>query len=278
MCIRDRALSPQGIVAMRERVAQIITEREYLIAALQEIPCVEQVFDSETDTGEFVINLVNKRLVRATDYCGVKSGRDVDKFKETRLTPQASRYVKAPGVEESPVNIECKVVEVKELGSHDMFIAKVMGVTIDNRYMDGRGKFNLNMSGLVSYSHGEYFELGKKLGSFGSVSYTHLLIENGARAGAPRVFGHIDGGLHSPVIGSPFLKFRCIGISQDASVPVGSQIRVPFQGGGDAVFKFPDSGHLIFKGDGCFFHIGCVYGQKGFGVCFLRHTDCDGCF
>lgn len=119
------------------------------------------------DTGEFVINLVNKRLVRATDYCGVKSGRDVDKFKETRLTPQASRYVKAPGVEESPVNIECKVVEVKELGSHDMFIAKVMGVTIDNQYMDDRGKFNLNASGLVSYSHGEYFELGKKLGSFG---------------------------------------------------------------------------------------------------------------
>ena len=100
------------------------------------------------DTGEFVINLVNKRLVRATDYCGVKSGRDVDKFKETRLTPQASRYVKAPG-------------------SHDMFIAKVMGVTIDNQYMDDRGKFNLNASGLVSYSHGEYFELGKKLGSFG---------------------------------------------------------------------------------------------------------------
>lgn len=119
------------------------------------------------DTGEFVINLVNKRLVRATDYCGVKSGRDVDKFKETRLTPQASRYVKAPGVEESPVNIECRVAEVKELGSHDMFIAKVMGVTIDNQYMDDRGKFNLNASGLVSYSHGEYFELGKKLGSFG---------------------------------------------------------------------------------------------------------------
>ena len=119
------------------------------------------------ETGEFVINLVNKRLVRATDYCGVRSGRDVDKFKETRLTPQASRYVKAPGVEESPVNIECKVVEVKELGSHDMFIAQVLGVTIDNQYMDDRGKFNLNASGLVSYSHGEYFELGKKLGSFG---------------------------------------------------------------------------------------------------------------
>lgn len=119
------------------------------------------------DTGEFVINLVNKRLVRSTDYCGVMSGRDVDKFKETRLTPQESRYVKAPGIKESPVNIECKVVDVKELGSHDMFIAKVLGVTIDNQYMDDRGKFNLNASGLVSYSHGEYFELGKKLGSFG---------------------------------------------------------------------------------------------------------------
>ena len=119
------------------------------------------------DTGEFVINLVNKKLVRATDYCGVKSGRDVDKFAETRLTPQKSRYVKAPGIEESPVNIECKVVEVKELGSHDMFIAKVMGVTIDNQYMDDRGKFNLNASGLVSYSHGEYFGIGKKQGTFG---------------------------------------------------------------------------------------------------------------
>ena len=119
------------------------------------------------ETGEFVINLVNKRLVRATDYCGVKSGRDVDKFAETRLTPQASRYVKAPGIEESPVNIECKVTEVKELGSHDMFLAKVVGVTIDNQYMDDKGKFNLNASGLTAYSHGEYFELGKKLGSFG---------------------------------------------------------------------------------------------------------------
>lgn len=119
------------------------------------------------ETGEFVINLVNKPLVRATDYCGVKSGRDVDKFKEMRLTPQASRYVKAPGIEESPVNIECKVKEVKELGSHDMFIAQVVGVTIDNQYMNDKGKFNLNTSGLVSYSHGEYYELGKKLGSFG---------------------------------------------------------------------------------------------------------------
>lgn len=114
-----------------------------------------------------MINLVNRPLVRATDYCGVKSGRDVDKFKEMRLTPQPSRYIKAPGIAESPVNIECKVTEVKELGSHDLFLAQVVGVTIDNQYMDAKGKFNLNSSGLVSYSHGEYFELGKKLGSFG---------------------------------------------------------------------------------------------------------------
>ena len=119
------------------------------------------------DTGEFVVNLVNKSLVRATYFCGVRSGRDTDKFKECRLTPQVSRYVKAPGIEESPVNIECRVEKILELGSHDMFIARVEGVTVDNRYMDEKGKFNLNASGLVAYSHGEYFELGKKLGSFG---------------------------------------------------------------------------------------------------------------
>lgn len=119
------------------------------------------------DTGEFVINPVNKPLVRATDYCGVKSGREVDKFKEMKLTPLPSQHVKAPGIGESPVNLECRVVDVKELGSHDMFIAKVMGVTVDERYMNDKGKFNLNASGLVTYSHGEYFELGKRLGSFG---------------------------------------------------------------------------------------------------------------
>ena len=119
------------------------------------------------ETGEFVINLVNKRLVRATDYCGVKSGRDVDKFAETRLTPQASRYVKAPGIEESPVNIECKVKDVLELGSHHMFIAEVAGVQVSEKYMNETGKFELNKLGLVAYSHGEYFELGEKIGKFG---------------------------------------------------------------------------------------------------------------
>ena len=119
------------------------------------------------ETGEFVINLVTKDLTYATDYCGVRSGRDVDKFKEMNLTPLPSKMIDAVGIEESPVNIECKVVEVKKLGSHDMFIAEVVNVTVDDRYMDENNKFNLNESDLVAYSHGEYFTLGEKIGTFG---------------------------------------------------------------------------------------------------------------
>lgn len=119
------------------------------------------------ETGEFVVNLVTKELVFATDYCGVKSGREVDKFKEMHLTPSESKIVKVPGIAESPVNIECKIVDSKLLGSHEMFIAEVVGVVVDDKYMDKTGKFNLNDTGLVAYSHGEYFELGRKLGKFG---------------------------------------------------------------------------------------------------------------
>ena len=119
------------------------------------------------ETGEFVINLVTKDLTYATDYCGVRSGRDVDKFKEMNLAPLPSKMIDAVGIEESPVNIECKVVEVKKLGSHDMFIAEVVNVTVDDRYMDENNKFNLNDSDLVAYSHGEYFTLGEKIGTFG---------------------------------------------------------------------------------------------------------------
>lgn len=119
------------------------------------------------ETKEFVVNLVTSDLAYATDYCGVKSGRDVDKFKEMNLHKSISKVVKAPGIEESPVNIECCVKEIKELGSHHMFIAEVVSINIDDKYMDKTGKFNLNKAGLVSYSHGEYFELGKKLGKFG---------------------------------------------------------------------------------------------------------------
>lgn len=119
------------------------------------------------DTGEFVVNLVTKDLVYATDYCGVKSGRDVDKFKEVNLTPLTSSYIQAPGIEESPVNLECQVKQVIELGSHHMFLAEVLGVTVDKEFIDEKGKFHLNDTGLVSYSHGEYFQLGEKLGKFG---------------------------------------------------------------------------------------------------------------
>lgn len=120
-----------------------------------------------SETKEFVVNLVTKKITFATDYCGVKSGRDVDKFKEMHLTPQESQNVSAPGIAESPVNIECRVVDVKPLGSHDLFIAEVVGVTVDDSYMDSKNVFHLNDAGLVAYSHGEYYELGKKIGRFG---------------------------------------------------------------------------------------------------------------
>lgn len=119
------------------------------------------------ESGEFVINLVTKDLVFATDYCGVRSGRDVDKFKEMHLTKGAADCVKAPLIAESPVNIECKVTECLKPGSHHIFLAEVVSVHINERYMDEKGKFHLNDTGLVTYSHGEYFALGEKLGSFG---------------------------------------------------------------------------------------------------------------
>ena len=119
------------------------------------------------DTGEIVINLTNESLDKACDYCGVVSGRDVDKFKKTGLTPIPMEHVRAMGIGESPVNMECRVTEKRELGSHTMFIAEVVGVTVDDSYMDETGKFHINESGLVMYSHGEYFALGKNLGKFG---------------------------------------------------------------------------------------------------------------
>jgi flavin reductase (DIM6/NTAB) family NADH-FMN oxidoreductase RutF len=124
-------------------------------------------YDILKDTGEFVINLVTKDLAYAADYCGVRSGRDVDKFRDMKLTPLRSTCIQAPGIEESPVNLECRVSQVVELGSHDMFLSKVVAVTVDKDHMDEKGKFHLNDTGLVAYSHGEYFLLGEKLGKFG---------------------------------------------------------------------------------------------------------------
>ena len=118
-------------------------------------------------TKEFVVNLTTRDLVRACDYCGVTSGRDVDKFEKMKLTPIKLPNVSVPGIKESPVNIECRVKKIEELGSHTMFIADVVGVTVDDEYMDEKGKFNINNTGLVMYSHGEYFVMGEKLGKFG---------------------------------------------------------------------------------------------------------------
>ena len=120
------------------------------------------------ESREFVINLTTEKLARATDYCGVRSGRDVDKWKEMNLHPQrASELEYAPLIEECPVNIECKVTEIKELGSHHMILAEVKAVQVDENYMNTENKFELNKTGLLAYSHGEYLGLGKKIGSFG---------------------------------------------------------------------------------------------------------------
>ena len=120
------------------------------------------------ETGEFVINLTTRKLTRATDYCGVKSGRDVDKFADMHLTSVPSVKIEAPAIAESPVNIECKVKQVLELGSHDMFIADVVNVKADDKYLNGEtGKFELSQANPLVYVHGGYFELGPKIGKFG---------------------------------------------------------------------------------------------------------------
>ena len=124
-------------------------------------------YDMIRNTGEFVINLTTENLAYATDYCGVRSGRDVDKFKELKLTKEKADYVQAPMIGESPVSIECKVREVTELGSHHMFLADVVAVHADETYMDKNNKFQLNQSHPLVYSHGEYLGLGKSLGTFG---------------------------------------------------------------------------------------------------------------
>lgn len=119
------------------------------------------------ETGYFTINLTTKSLVRATDFCGVRSGRDYDKFKEMNLTPVYDEDTGCPMILESPVSVVCKVMEIKELGSHDMFIAQVLNVYVDDQFIDEKDKFHLNASDLIAYSHGAYFTLGEKQGTFG---------------------------------------------------------------------------------------------------------------
>ena len=119
------------------------------------------------ETGEFVVNLTTRGLAFATDYCGVKSGRDVDNFKELGLTPLKAEHVGAPLIAESPVNIECKVREVLPLGSHHMFLADVVAVHADEKYMDEKHKFHLEKAEPIVYSHGAYLVCGEQLGTFG---------------------------------------------------------------------------------------------------------------
>ena len=119
------------------------------------------------ESGQFAINLPTEELVRSVDWCGVKSGRDVDKFAAMQLTPAPAAKVGTVLVEESPVNLECKVTQVIPLGSHDLFLAECVAVDVDERLLDENGKLCLNKAKLIVYSHGDYLALGRKLGSFG---------------------------------------------------------------------------------------------------------------
>ena len=119
------------------------------------------------ESGEFVINLTTENLAYATDWCGVKTGAQVDKFKEMNLTKEPAKFVKCPMIKESPVSVECKVKEIKELGTHHMFVAEVLGINADEKYIDEKGAFDISKCDLIAYSNGNYYSLDKKIGKFG---------------------------------------------------------------------------------------------------------------
>ena len=119
------------------------------------------------ENGEFIINLTTEELAYATDWCGVKSGRNVDKFKEMKLTKEKAKHVKCPEIKESPVSIECRVKEIKEYGSHHTFIAEVLSIDADEKYIDEKGAFDISKCNLIAYANGGYYQLGKKVGKFG---------------------------------------------------------------------------------------------------------------
>ncbi len=116
---------------------------------------------------EFAINLTNEKLVYATDWCGVRSGAKFDKFKEMHLTKEKAKFVKCPLIKESPVSVECKVIDIKELGSHHMFMAEVLSIDADEQYIDEKGAFDISKCNLISYANGGYYTQGKKIGTFG---------------------------------------------------------------------------------------------------------------
>ena len=119
------------------------------------------------ESGEFVINLTTEDLAFATDWCGVKSGANVDKFKEMKLTKEKGNFVKCPMIAESPVSVECKVKEIRELGSHHMFVAEVLAINADDKYIDEKGAFDISKCDLIAYANGGYYSLDKKIGKFG---------------------------------------------------------------------------------------------------------------
>ena len=119
------------------------------------------------NSGEFVINLTTSAICRQTDFCGVRSGKNTDKFKECGFHAMPCRTVSAPCIEECPINLECKITDSKHLGTHTMFLAEITGINADEKYIDSKGKLNLQQCGLMAYAHGEYFALGRKLGDFG---------------------------------------------------------------------------------------------------------------
>ena len=119
------------------------------------------------ESGEFVINLTTEKLAYATDWCGVRSGAKYDKFKEMNLTKEKAEFVSAPLIKESPVSVECKVVEEKNYGSHTMFIAEVLSIDADDKYIDENGAFDISKCDLIAYANGGYYKLDKKIGKFG---------------------------------------------------------------------------------------------------------------
>lgn len=119
------------------------------------------------EKGEFIINLTTRDLARVTDWCGVKTGAKVDKFKEMKLHKEKAKFVTCPMIKESPVSVECKVKEIKELGSHHMFVSEVLAIHADEKYIDEKGAFDISKCDLIAYANGHYYALGKKIGRFG---------------------------------------------------------------------------------------------------------------
>lgn len=156
-------------------------------------------------TGEFTLSLTTEQLAFAADFCGVRSGRDTDKFREMKLTPLESVKIRAPGVSESPVVLECLVRQILRLGSHDMFIAEVVNVSVDEQYMNESGRLMLERADLIAYSHGEYFSLGDRIGRFG---YSVRRTGGPAKAGAAKGKSAVKGVRKRPQGGKPVKKYK----------------------------------------------------------------------